>query len=264
MNILDEYVDTFPTDQNALNIFKEEWLSRLPPTEAESELTSGHIPLFQDRKIAWAAQQFGGVKGCKILELGPLEGGHTYMLENMGAASILSIEANTRAYLKCLVTKEILGLKQAHFMLGDFVTYLKETDETFDICIASGVLYHMQNPAELIDLISQRSSKVMMWTHYYDQSLIESNPYLREDKFPGTINKDYKGRQYKLYQQNYQESLDSAKFAGGHETFSLWMTRADILTCLEDFGFQNVTIEFEEPNHPNGPCFCFVGTKKPS
>ena len=261
MHILDEYVDTFPTHQNVLNIFKDEWLSLLPP--AASELIAGKIPLFQDPKIAWAVQQLGGVKGCKVLELGPLEGGHTYILENMGAASILSIEANTRAYLKCLITKEILGLKQARFMLGDFVTYLKETDETFDICIASGVLYHMQNPAELIDLISQRSSKVMIWSHYYDQSLIESNPYLKEGKFSGTVNKDYQSRQYKLYRQNYQEALDSAKFAGGHETFSLWMTRTDILTCLEDFGFQDIVIEFEEPNHPNGPCFCLVGTKKP-
>jgi hypothetical protein len=103
----------------------------------------------------------------------------------------------------------------------------------------------------------------MIWTHYYDQTLIKSNPYLKKDKFSGTVNKDYQSRQYKLYRQNYQKSLDSAKFAGGHETFSLWMTRADILTCLEDFGFSNITIEFEEPNHPNGPCFCLVGTKKP-
>jgi len=258
MHILDEYVDTFPTHQNVLDIFKDEWLSLLPPA---SKLVAGKIPLFQDSRIAWAIQQLGGVKDCKVLELGPLEGGHTYMLENMEAASILSIEANTRAYLKCLITKEILGIKQARFMLGDFVTYLRETDETFDVCIASGVLYHMQNPAELIDMIAQRSSKVMMWTHYYDQALIENNPYLNKNKFSGTMNKEHRGRQYKLYRQNYQETLDSATFAGGHETFSLWMTRADILACLEDFGFRNVVIEFEEPDHPSGPCFCLVGLK---
>ncbi len=260
MNILDEYIDTFPSHQNALDVFKDEWLSKLPPILPE--LSAGTIPLFQDPKIAWAEQQLGGFKGCKILELGPLEGGHTYMLESMGADSILAIEANSRAYLKCLITKEILGLKRARVMLGDFVTYLKNTQESYDICIASGVLYHMQNPVELIDLISQQSAKAMIWTHYYDQSLIENNPNLKEGKFSGSVTKDYHGFQHVLHRQNYQESLDSAKFAGGHETFSLWMTRADILTCLDAFGFREVKIEFEQPHHPNGPCFCLVGVKE--
>ncbi len=35
-----------------------------------------------------------------ILELGPLEGAHTYQLR------ILAIEANAEAFLKCLVVKE--------------------------------------------------------------------------------------------------------------------------------------------------------------
>jgi hypothetical protein len=259
MNILDEYIDTFPSPQNALDVFKDEWLSKLPPTLPE--LSAGTIPLFQDPKIAWAEQQFGGFKGCNILELGPLEGGHTYLLESMGADSILAIEANSRAYLKCLITKEILGLKRARVMLGDFVTYLKNTQESYDICIASGVLYHMQNPVELLDLISQRTAKLMIWTHYYDQSLIENNPNLKEGKFSGSVTNDYHGFQHVLHRQNYQESLDSAKFAGGHETFSLWMTRADILTCLNTFGFREIKIEFEEPHHPNGPCFCLAASK---
>jgi len=259
MNILDEYVDTFPSPQNALDIFKDEWLSKLPPIA--SELTAGTIPLFQDPKIAWAEQQLGGFNGCKILELGPLEGGHTYMLESMGAESILAIEANSRAYLKCLITKEILGLQRARIMLGDFVTYLKNTQDSYDVCIASGVLYHMQNPVELMDLISQKSAKAMIWTHYYDHALIKNNPNLREDKFSGSVTKDYQGFEHVLYRQNYQESLNSAQFAGGHETFSLWMTRADILTGLENFGFRQINIEFEEPHHPNGPCFCLAASR---
>ena len=41
-----------------------------------------------------------GVDGRRVLELGPLEGGHSYMLQRAGAARVLAIEANTRAFLK--------------------------------------------------------------------------------------------------------------------------------------------------------------------
>jgi hypothetical protein len=259
MNILDQYIKTFPTHQNALDIFKEEWSSKLPPPH--SELTTGNIPLFQDRRMSWAIEQMGGVKECKILELGPLEGGHTYMFESMGANSILSIEANTRAYLKCLITKEILNLKHTSLLLGDFVAYLKNPQDSFDMCIASGVLYHMQNPAELIHLISKISNKIMIWTHYYDRTLLENNPNINESKFSDTVHEEYEGFKHVLYRQNYQEALGWGGFCGGSENFSMWMTRQDILSCLKYFGFNEIKVEFEQPTHPNGPCFCLVGIK---
>ena len=258
-NMLEVYVDLYPTHQNALDIFKNQWQSKFPPSK--QELITGQIPLFQDRIIAFAEKQLGGFKGCKLLELGPLEGGHTYMLESMGAKSILAIEANTIGYLKCLITKEIMELKRSRFLLGDFVNYLKNTEESYDACIASGVLYHMQNPVELIHLISRKINKIVLWTHYYDETLIKSNPNIGENRFSGSVNSEYQGFKHTLYRQHYQEALVSPKFVGGLEKFSMWMPRADILKCLDFFGFREVAVEFEEPHHPNGPCFCIVGVK---
>ena len=63
--------------------------------------------------------------GFRILELGPLEGAHTYQLEKLGAAEIVAIEANKEAFLKCLIIKELAQLERARFLLGDFVTYLE-------------------------------------------------------------------------------------------------------------------------------------------
>ena len=54
----------------------------------------------------------GSIEGFRILELGPLESGHTYQLERLGAGSILCIEASPEFYLKSLIIKEILGLKR--------------------------------------------------------------------------------------------------------------------------------------------------------
>ena len=94
MNILDQYVTRAPTQQNILDLFDGEWSSMMPTT---SGLTTrpGTAALFEDGRIAWAEQQFGGFNARRILELGPLECGHTYMLHERGAESIVSIEANT-------------------------------------------------------------------------------------------------------------------------------------------------------------------------
>lgn len=88
MKIIDNYITSFPCEQNALDIFKNEWASRLP--EPFTQLAAGNIPLFEDVRINWCVKSLGGIQGQNILELGPLEAGHTYMLEKKGAASILS------------------------------------------------------------------------------------------------------------------------------------------------------------------------------
>src|SRR5690349_6333313 len=112
--IQDVYIRTAPSAQNAVDIFRGEWSSQLPAT-LQGEAKAGDTPLFEDDRIKWAIEQFGGATNFTALELGPLEGGHSYMLERQGATSVLAIEANVRAYLKCLITKELLGLKKVTF-----------------------------------------------------------------------------------------------------------------------------------------------------
>ena len=84
MNILDAYIIKAPNSQNMLDIFSGEWSSRLP---AGSNLVTspGHAALFDDPRIDWAAEILGGFAGKTCLELGPLEGGHSYMMQKMGA-----------------------------------------------------------------------------------------------------------------------------------------------------------------------------------
>lgn len=258
MQILEQYVKSTPSYQNALDIFEGEWASKLPG--ALSYMNAGQIPLFEDTRISWASKQLGGFRDKKILELGPLEGGHTYMLEHSGACSITAIEANTRAYLKCLIVKEILELTHTKFLLGDVVEYLKLQTSGFDVCIASGILYHMKNPAELIELISRVSNQVFIWTHYYDEEILKEKPNSTH-RFSSATSAEYKGFSHRLFRQEYGEALGFAGFCGGSLPFSHWMNRADILACLKFFGFKQIEIGFEDPHHPNGPCFCIAASR---
>src|SRR6187549_1828057 len=106
MPTADHYVTSPPSGQNAIDIFKGEWSSQFPPEAGE--IQAGQWKLFEDTRLAWGLGRLGGIDGGNVLELGPLEAGHTYMLERAGAASVVAVEANTRAYLKCLIVKEIL------------------------------------------------------------------------------------------------------------------------------------------------------------
>jgi 2-polyprenyl-3-methyl-5-hydroxy-6-metoxy-1,4-benzoquinol methylase len=258
-NILDSYIMSYPSHQNAINIFAKEWSSKIPPTK--ENFLSGEADLFNDGRIFFADQEWGGFEGTKVLELGPLEGGHSYMLEKKGAASILAIEANAHAYLKCLIVKEIHSLNHTHFLLGNFVEYLKYAEQKFDICIASGVLYHMVEPAELLMLIAQKTEKLLLWTHYFDEELLQNNPHGILSKFEEGIYHDYNGFEHTLHKYNYDKALEWAGFCGGSNTYSFWMERNDILELLKRLGFVKISISFDDPNHPNGPSFCIAASK---
>jgi hypothetical protein len=257
MNILDQYVTSEPAPQNAIDIFQGEWSSMLP---AETHLTAGQAALFADERIVWAELLLGGFEGCKVIELGPLEAGHTYMMEQRGAESILAIEANTRAYLKCLITKEIFNLKHSRFVLGDFVQYLRQSDEHYRFCLASGVLYHMLDPVELIQLISKTSDTILLWTHYYDQETVRANPAM-SIKFPQIVNSEHGGFKHTLYKYAYLDALNWQGFCGGRSPHSFWMSKEDILSCLRYFGFTDLRTAFDTLEHPNGPSLCIFGAK---
>lgn len=99
----DGYVASGQDPQLLLDLFRGEWASRLPAPHAE--LSAGSALLFEDERITWALTVLGPVQGQRVLELGPLECGHTWMLDRAGASEVVALEGNRRAYLKCLVVR---------------------------------------------------------------------------------------------------------------------------------------------------------------
>ncbi|MFC0540248.1 class I SAM-dependent methyltransferase [Kutzneria chonburiensis] len=252
-SILDEYVTAAPSPQNAVDLFAGEWSSQLPG------LSAGPIPLFADDRVQWALSELGGVDGARVLELGPLEGGHTFMLSKAGA-SVLAVESQTRAYLKCLIAKELLGMPNARFVLGDFMAYLRDTDERFDLVFASGVLYHMRTPVETIALMARAASSLFLWTHYYDEDIVRASSLL-SPRFTSSAAASHEGFEHTLHRFEYESALQLKGFCGGSAPHSNWLSRADLMAALEHFGWQVKTVAFDTPDHPHGPALALVATK---
>lgn len=259
MNILDEYVMNAPSEQNVLDIFKGEWSSELPGMYG-LVTQPGTAKLFEDIRIVWAEETLGKFADCRILELGPLEGGHSYMLQNAGAREVVSIEANTRSFLKCLCIKEIFKLNRVQFLLGDFASFLRESNSSFDMVIASGVLYHMDKPIELLKLISNASDRIFIWTHYYDHSVISNNSNLAH-KFSPLRPIEYLGVNYDYSVQSYKDALGWAGFCGGSQSTSKWLTRDSLMCALKEFGYTKIEVNFDQPDHPNGPALALCAAK---
>jgi Protein of unknown function (DUF1698) len=256
-SFLDEYVTTAPSPQNAVNIFAGTWSSALP--EPLHEVTAGPTPLFDDERVAWAVERLGGVSGRSVLELGPLEGGHTYQLLRDGA-SVTAIEAQTRAYLKCLIAKELLGMRDARFLLGDFMEYLRNEPEHVDICFASGVLYHMRNPVETIALFGDVADHLYLWTHVYDAEIIHAGRH--RNRYRGSVPASYRGFEHTLHRFDYARSLSGKGFCGGGAAYSNWLSRADLLGALDRFGWEIGEIAFDTPEHLHGPALALVASKR--
>ena len=231
--------------ENGLDLFEGQWISKIPGYR------HGHAALFEDHRIAWLQQQCGGFAGKSVLELGPLEGAHTFMMAQDGAADILAIENNSRAYLKCLVVKETLKFN-ANFLLGDAVAYLEQTDRRFDFLLCSGVIYHMTDPLRLISAMAAGALRLGIWTHYYDGALMNSGEH-RARHFGATPDHTtFHGRPIELWSQYYEEALDREDFAGGMEESSRWLTRDSLIGAIEALGF-DVTIGAEYLTPSPGP-----------
>ena len=244
------FVGVAPSDQNALDLFAGEWSSQ--PPASRPELKAGVTPLFDDPRIAWANHRLtemglaGGVTNREVLELGPLEGGHSYLLDRLEVKSVTAVEANARAYLKCLIAKETFGMPRARFVLGDCLEFLKQTDRHFDVGIACGILYHLTNPVELLELLSRRCDSIYLWTVFYDPEFVAKNP-VPGAKFSEALSMETAGFKHTVHRFNYGPSLDWKGFCGGGDVYSYWMEKPEILGALRQFGFT----DFRTEEHPN-------------
>jgi hypothetical protein len=241
----DQYEESYPTYQNAINAVPG-WNTAFPP---QFNLQAGTLPLFADKRIRWAIECFGDIDGRRVLELGPLEAGHTAMLVAAGA-QVDAIEANKLAFLRCLITKEILGLIKARFYLGDFVKWLEQSDATYDLIVASGVLYHMRDPLRFLRAMAKRSTAIYLWT-----------VCVRGDSLKPAKTESVNGITMRLYEQSYARTEGNKNFCGGMEDRHYWMHRDDILTALKLLGFSTLVIADDEPDNVFGPSFSLFARK---
>ncbi len=234
-----------PSAQVAVDIFRGRWASDLATVLGVDG--TGSVPLFQgDDRPLLAANAFGTngrLEGMDVLELGPLEGGHTYQLERLGARTVTAVEASVEAFLKCLVVKEATGLQRSRFLLGDVVEYLSAAPRRFDLVFCSGILYHMPDPVALIRLISTVTDRCFVWTHYYDPT----NHYLNHHARQHTV------ADFTTTYWSHVYGDKSTAFWGGNQAEASWLEKSSLLDAFRHFGFGHIEVIRDDQTFVNGP-----------
>jgi hypothetical protein len=250
----DMYEAQAPAPEHLVRLFEGQWVSALPG------LPSGDVPLFADDRITWALDLAGGVRDRRVLELGPLEGGHSFMLERAGAAEVHAIEANTLCYLKCLLVQQLFGLERTRFELGNFTPWLLANQERYDVVVAAGVLYHLSDPVPVLDAVCRTADRVYLWTHYVDQGLMPATDRRYKRWFVGVEEHEHRGTAYPLHRRAYKRNpTKDPKFIGGVHTTTAWLEKQTILDVFAAHGFE-VQVAHEADNH-SGPSASFFGRK---
>jgi hypothetical protein len=256
-----EFAADAPSPQQTLDIFANQWISAFPN---DLGVTAGWVNHFDpeiDTRVPWASTAIpGGFAGKSILELGPFEGYHTASMEWAGAASITTVEASRTAYLKCLVVKELFGLK-AKMLYGDVNAYLASTNDRFDIGWASGILYHQVDPIGFLEAIAAHADTVFIHSHFFDAEAVSGmaakdrlRPHLDETR-------SWHGRSICLHRYEYEQDTGQGTFAGGPNLYANWLELPDIEFILQELGLGTLIHGILDRVNPNGPGFFLIATR---
>ncbi|NQU19304.1 radical SAM protein [bacterium] len=186
------------------------------------------------------------LRGLTVLELGCLEGMHSSMLQMWGAKKVIAIEGRKENFLKSLIIKNAFKLDKCEFLFGNVQVILDSLSLQFDLCLALGILYHLNDPVSLMYCIGKLTDKLFVWTHYADANYPVSSIE--------TIG--YNGR---VYRGKYMDE-DVGNMLGSIVKKVFWLFEDDLLAVVRDAGFKNVEL-IQKENHEHGPAITFFAQK---
>jgi methyltransferase family protein len=176
-----------------------------------------------------------------ILELGSLEGAHTFILaERHGVKQVLALEGRERNLRKARLIQDLLHVRNAEFAQ----TNLEESDLSefgkFDAIFCLGLIYHLPEPWKLIEKLPVIAPNLFIWTHY------------APDAEAGLISNGLRGRIF--VEGGSEEPLS------GMSPTSTWLTLGSLITSLTRSGYGSVHVIHNDLTHANGPAVTIGAT----
>ncbi len=194
----------------------------------------GTFDAMHDTRIEQFFECFPNVHN--VLELGSLEGGHSFGLAGRPTVTkVVALEGRPANVEKSLFVRKLLHSNKVEFIEAN----LQNTDLSgfgqFDAVFCSGLLYHLPEPWKLIRECSKVSRNLFIWTHYANEK--EAAEVLLEC---------YRGRWY-------QEGGLHDPLSGLSEK-SFWLTLGSLITVLSQNRYRSIRIIENSMDHPHGPC----------
>lgn len=211
------------------------WITRF---SIDGRAYGGSVDLSNDIRIAQFEMAFPGAK--RLLELGSLEGGHTFEVARPPGRTVLGVEGREENVAKAETVRRVLGIENVRFIVGNLEGPLLDTLGFFDAILCIGLLYHLPAPSKLIDSFRRASDRVFIWTHYASDT---DTADVEENGLSGC----------------WYNEFGRADPLSGLSARSFWPTLPSLLGRLERNGFI-VTVIDKEPAHEHGPAVTLAAT----
>lgn len=167
-----------------------------------------------------------------ILELGSLEGGHTFELIKRPGRSVVAVEGRADNVERARYARRCLRATEVRFVHANLETTPLRRFGRFDVVYCSGLLYHLPDPAALLDQFAAVAPATFVATHY-----------ARDDEVDAVLH-GMPGRWY--------SELGLGDPLSGMSARSFWPARDALLDRIRSAGFVRVEVLHDAPEHPNG------------
>lgn len=176
-----------------------------------------------------------------ILELGSLEGAHTFMLaERPGIKRVLALEGRELNLRKARFVQELLHVRNAEFAQANLENSDLAAFGKFDAVFCSGLIYHLPEPWKLIAQLRAIAPELFIWTHYAADAEAE------------VVSGALRG---KIHVEG-----GAAEPLSGMSPTATWLTLGSLITSLTTSGYGSVHVIHHDLTHANGPAVTIGAT----
>ncbi len=192
----------------------------------------GNFPAMVDDRLQLFWTAFPDAR--TIIELGSLEGGHTFALaQHPGVERVLGVEGRRSNIERARYVQGLLGITNAEFVEENLEQDVLGKYGRFDVCFNVGLLYHLPEPWKLVSQVGQIADGLFLWTHYAS----ERDARTTVNGFPGL----------------YYREFGLADPLSGMSNQSFWPTLEGLKQMIGAAGLPRIEILRDEPTHPHGP-----------
>lgn len=217
--------------------------------------TIAQHPWFLGAQRALSACASGQETPLSLVDLGCLEGGYAVEFARLGF-DVCGVEVRTSNFEACEYVRERVDLPNLRFVQDD-VWNLAQHGQ-FDVVFCSGLLYHLDRPAEFLRMLGQQTNRMLiLQTHFAPNQDVVTGPEpegvrnrlksaFKEKKVrlglsPLTENEGLPGRWF----PEDGDRDDLSRWASWGNATSFWLTRPALLQVLKDAGFDLVLEQYD-------------------
>jgi SAM-dependent methyltransferase len=206
-------------------------------------MASGGVNADEDVRTTILCEELGDrLSQSTVIDLGCLEGGFSVELARRGVQHVVGVEARQISVDRCNLVRDLLGLTNVSFRCADVNDELRQAAAGFDAVLATGILYHLPDPAASLKTIrSACRGFALVDTHI---AVLEGPTHYCSEELSELLSggQTYRGRTFWEYDANATEADQQGyTLAAYGNPESFWPLEAELVRMMDDAGFSRVS-----------------------